>query len=76
MAIRTIITAGYGNGTFNGTIKDVTLRGYTIGAALSLAVYTANVLCNISPTLNRLANITPIANLFANPTPTKEVDSG
>jgi hypothetical protein len=34
MAIRTVVTAGFGNGTFNGTIKDVTLRGYSIGVAI------------------------------------------
>jgi hypothetical protein len=28
MAIRTVITRGYGNGTFNGTIALVSLRGY------------------------------------------------
>ena len=66
MSIRMVVTAGYGNGTFNGTIKDVTLRGYSIGAALTLGIYTANVLCNI----------TPLQNVFANPTPTKEVKSG
>lgn len=30
MAIRTVVTRGYGNGTFNGTIKDVVLRGFSI----------------------------------------------
>jgi len=34
MSIRMVVTAGFGNGTFNGTIKDVTLRGYSIGEAL------------------------------------------
>ena len=29
MAIRTVITMGYGNGTFNGTIATVTRLGYT-----------------------------------------------
>ena len=33
MAIRTIFTKGYGNGTFNGTIKEVVTKGYTIGEA-------------------------------------------
>lgn len=28
MAIRTVVTRGYGNGTFSGTIALVTLRGY------------------------------------------------
>lgn len=28
MAIRLVVTRGFGNGTFNGTIKDVVRRGY------------------------------------------------
>ena len=28
MAIRTVVTRGYGNGTFNGTIALVVVRGY------------------------------------------------
>ncbi len=28
MAIRTVVTRGFGNGTFSGTIALVTLRGY------------------------------------------------
>ena len=32
MAIRTIVTRGYGNGTFLGTIPLVATRGYTPGA--------------------------------------------
>lgn len=30
MAIRTLFTRGYGNGTFNGTITLVVLKGYNI----------------------------------------------
>lgn len=37
MAIRTVITRGYGNGTFNGTIALVVLRGYAIGGAAAVA---------------------------------------
>ena len=33
MAIRDIVTGGYGNGTFNGTIALVTLRGYVASQA-------------------------------------------
>lgn len=40
MAIRLVVTRGYGNGTFNGTIKDVVLRGYTIGEAVAAALGT------------------------------------
>lgn len=38
MAIRTVVTRGYGNGTFNGTIALVTTRGYAIGAAAAVLV--------------------------------------
>ena len=31
MSIALVVTRGFGNGTFNGTIKDVVLRGYSIG---------------------------------------------
>ena len=31
MSIALVVTAGFGNGTFSGTIKDVVLRGYSIG---------------------------------------------
>jgi len=33
MAIRTVITRGYGNGTFNGTIGLVVTRGYVTHVA-------------------------------------------
>jgi hypothetical protein len=35
MAIRTVVTAGFGNGTFNGTIALVITRGYASGAAIA-----------------------------------------
>jgi hypothetical protein len=38
MAIRTVVTRGYGNGTFNGTIGLVSLRGYISGAAIEAAI--------------------------------------
>ena len=43
MSIRLVVTAGLGNGTFNGTIKDVVLRGYSIGVSSVIAggVYNA-----------------------------------
>jgi len=36
MAIRTVVTRGFGNGTFLGTIPLVVTRGYAIGAAVIL----------------------------------------
>jgi hypothetical protein len=35
MAIRTVVTRGFGNGTFNGTIALVVTRGYGAGAAVT-----------------------------------------
>ena len=31
MAIRSLVTRGFGNGTFAGTVKGLVLRGYEIG---------------------------------------------
>jgi len=35
MAIATVITRGYGNGTYTGTIGLLVTRGYTFGAAVA-----------------------------------------
>jgi predicted RNase H-like nuclease (RuvC/YqgF family) len=37
MAIRTLVTRGYGNGTFSGTIPLTVLRGYVAGEAIEAA---------------------------------------
>ena len=76
MAIRTVVTRGYGNGTFNGTIPLVVTRGYTIGAALNLQIYTVSLDTNITPTISLDANITPAVDLDAQPTPAKELKIG
>ena len=34
MSIPLVVTRGFGNGTFNGTIKDVVLAGYSIGVVV------------------------------------------
>ena len=36
MTIRTVVTRGYGNGTFSGAIALVVTRGYGIGAAVAV----------------------------------------
>ena len=36
MAIRALVTRGYGNGTFNGTIPLVVLRGYNSSAVATV----------------------------------------
>ncbi len=38
MAIRTVVTRGFGNGTFDGTIALVTLRGYSVSSVLIVSV--------------------------------------
>lgn len=76
MSIRMVVTSGYGNGTFNGTIKDVTLRGYSIGEALTIQIYTVALKCNITPLVNLMANLLPNVNLKSNPSPDEEVYSG
>ncbi len=43
MAIKTVVTRGYGNGTFNGTIALVVTRGYSIGAAIPPLIYTGTL---------------------------------
>lgn len=35
MAIRTVVTKGFGNGTFNGTIGLVVTSGYGVGTAVT-----------------------------------------
>ena len=42
MAIRTVVTRGYGNGTFNGTIPLVVLRGYTSAVQLDVSAFTVS----------------------------------
>jgi hypothetical protein len=36
MAIRAVVTRGFGNGTFSGTIADLVLRGYSLPDELTL----------------------------------------
>ena len=36
MAIKTVVTRGYGNGTYNGTIRLVVMRGYQPGDAVEV----------------------------------------
>ena len=43
MGIRDIVTRGFGNGTFNGTIALVVTRGYSIGEAPPPLSYTGTL---------------------------------
>ena len=76
MAIRTVVTRGYGTGTFSGTIPLVVTRGYSIGEALTLAIYTISLDSNPTPARSLDANISPARNLDSNPTPARELDNG
>jgi len=49
MAIRLLITRGFGNGTFNGTIATAVLRGY-ISAVPTAIVINANRLAKVVKT--------------------------
>lgn len=53
MAIRTVVTAGFGNGTFNGTIALVTLRGYLASAAAAAAFKDWGFIVNMARLMNR-----------------------
>lgn len=48
--IRLVVTRGFGNGTFAGTIADVVTRGYTIGAAPPPGAATPGGIVRRSPT--------------------------
>ena len=40
MAIRNVVTNGYGNGTYSGTIGEVVTSGYSIGAVVTVTPRT------------------------------------
>jgi len=50
MSIALVVTRGFGNGTFNGTIKDVVLRGYSIGQVIITTDSTFGVIGLIDQT--------------------------
>ena len=57
MAIRTIITRGFGNGTFNGTIPLVSLRGYVAGE--EVLTDSLHYRVDIAPALDYQLDIQP-----------------
>ena len=61
MAIKTVVTRGYGNGTFNGTIPLVVTRGFTpaqaVVATLQRDVLMAAGILTDVPELAILANV-------------------
>ena len=49
MAINTVVTAGFGNGTFAGTIPLVVLRGYAIGEEIPSVAISGRFDINMPP---------------------------
>lgn len=43
MSIKLVVTRGFGNGTYRGTIADVVTRGYNVGAAVEVEARRENV---------------------------------
>lgn len=62
MAIRTVVTRGFGNGTFNGTIALVTLRGFIAGAAVDLPSGGRNLTTGITKTTDSVYYLALIEN--------------
>ena len=59
MSIALVVTRGFGNGTFNGTIKDAVTAGYSIGAIIVTPDRSFSVQATISPVgVSRLSTIT------------------
>ena len=69
MAIRTIVTRGYGNGTFGGTIADVITRGYGIAQETAVTPRTVAEFAVKAPAFKILAQS------FAVRAPTLIIDS-
>lgn len=71
MAIRTIVTRGYGNGTFNGTIPLVVTRGFapaeSVVATLQRDVLMAAGILTDVPELAVLANVATLPENAAGP---------
>ncbi len=67
MAIRTVVTRGYGNGTFNGTIASVVTRGYTISVVVTPAVQVfplPNIRRDIEQATERILAIVGCQNIY------------
>ena len=54
MAIRTVVTRGYGNGTFNGTIPLVVRRGYTAPVFVG---HRVERVATVQPAIENIASI-------------------
>lgn len=78
MAIRTVVTRGYGNGTFNGTIALVTLRGYQSNLEVAGAVRTASfeVATRVAPSGSTDTPISPSIELGTQVAPSDTIAEG
>ncbi len=63
MAIRTVVTRGFGNGTYNGTIALAVTRGYAAAAILIVETFIALTSNEVSRILKRAADIALTENL-------------
>jgi len=62
MSIRLIITRGYGNGTFSGTIKDLVTRGYGISTIIPPTIPPSNGLVSNQSLGNGIASNQSLGN--------------
>ena len=61
MAIRDVVTAGFGNGSFNSTIAFAVLRGYAIAPVIAIR----NLVRTLTRDLTRTMPYVPTDNKFA-----------
>lgn len=66
MSIATVITAGFGNGTFTGSIKDVVTRGYSIASYTEVNMRSTIVSVSELPRIS-INNPMPICSIGALP---------
>ena len=66
MSIALVVTGGFGNGTLVTTIKDVTLRGFSIGVAV-------DVWTEITAATSSWSEITPSSDSWTEITPSSDV---
>lgn len=68
MAIRDVVTGGFGNGTFSGTIALVVTRGYSIGEAVAEVSYICvGTVSATQPTVNSVSATQPTVNNVSGP---------
>ena len=70
MAIRTIVTSGFGNGTFDGTVSLAVTRGYATSAAGVVAIWLSQItIINQTPAQRPIINQAPVQIAIVNQVP-------